>query len=205
MLKKIFILFYLMTNALEAQSALAGLILFPDNAKGIIGISGGMAYLDQKIHIHSTESSKDGLALNYFQTAPNIIIFLGLENDIYRISVSFEGFSSDDISMQQLIFGFNYKFLQGKKLHPMLGFGIGAAESTVKTLHEKISFSNGIYTLNAGVEFRHNDHHAIEVMTRYFRFLNSGSGTQFTETEFTSYNLHEQNGISVQLGYTYRF
>ncbi len=205
MLKKAIILFLLVAVELQAQSALAWILLIPDNAKAVIGISAGMVSLDQQVHIDSTDPAQDGLRFGYHQTNPDMGLLLGLENDRYGIDIAFDSSAGNGVSMQQLLFGFKYKFLQENTIHPMLGVNVGVTDSKLEIPDTTVTFSNGTYAVDAGVEFRQDDRQAIEIMMRYSRFLNAGSDTRTTETDFTSYNLHEQNSLSIRFGYRYRF
>ena len=84
---------------LSFANGLAALLIIPSNAKTVAGFYGGVTYgrvfvdtaVDQKI------SSTDPLAG----------VFIGLENSVYRILVSFEGKGNSDIERQRILICFS--------------------------------------------------------------------------------------------------
>lgn len=204
-MKKLFAFLGLFSVHLCAQSAFASLLLIPDNAHALIGIYGGPGSMTQEVTIDSTDHTRNGSEAVFHDVRPLIGAFVGLGNDRYRIGVAFDYRHGGSLSMQRLLFNADFILPYGRKIHPLIGAGIGAVDSRAKIDNRTVSFDNGTYTLRGGMEYRYDTHQAFECLMEYSRFLNTGSDTYVTEDVFTSYDLHEQNSIFLRLGYTYRF
>lgn len=197
-----FLLFFL--SSLSAN--MGAILLLPTNAKPVIGIYTGTTKTKTDIEIKSTDNSIDGDKYTYNNDSTLIGVFIGAENEYYRLSFSFDKENTTKLQLDRFLINLDYKLTSYKNFKPMFGFGIGASSSTYNINNKEINQENGTIVFRIGSEVLIEKSNSIEILIEYSNMLTSNIGKSFYENnEFTTYDIKKQNSIMLRIGYNFKF
>ena len=200
---KRFLLPVLLAYDLNANG-MAAILIFPENGGPAVGVYAGAAFATQTVRVSSTRAEEDGRRIGTDAVLPRGGLFVGIENDRYRIDVSYDRAGNGDLRTERLLFNADFRFGGEHPLHPLLGIGVGQTDSRFDVPGRTLTFTNGTWALRGGLEYRKGGHYAT-LLAEYSRFLNAGSDSYLSDDTFTSYDLDEQHSFFIGLQYHYRF
>ncbi len=184
---------------------MGALLIFPQDAKVVTGIYSGSSSISTQITVDSTDSTLDKSNYSFADIAPFIGGYIGLQNSYYRLSVSYDINYYSEIQLQRLLFNFDYRLGKQDKFRPVIGLGVGAAESKYEINGKTIDHSNGVLVFRTGTHYTIDAHHSLELLLEYSYMLDSRGSSYYTEDVFTSYNVGDQQVIMLRLGYSFTF
>ena len=202
-MKKILFISSMLMASLSAN--MSSLLIIPRDAVVAIGIYGGSSTVLSGIEVDSTDITLDGKAYDIDKTEAFFGGYLGLQNSHYRFSISYDVNNNSDLRLERLLINFDYKIGAKDAFRPMIGFGVGASNSSYIIDGRDISQDKGVIALRGGTEYFINDHHSVEFLLEYAYMLDSGSGDAFYDDEFTTYDIKDQSNIILRIGYTFAF
>ncbi len=124
--------------------------------------------------------------------------YLGLENDSYRLSVSYDINKNSTIKTQRYMLNFDYRFQDIQNYKPFLGFALGGAYNEYTIQNRKIEFSNAVFSVHSGFEYLYDDKNSIEVLLEYSLMSNQ-------DNSFVTFDFKDQSMFLIRLGLKFTF
>ena len=203
MRKLLFILLMFVTSSLYAN--MGAILIVPRDANVVTGIYSGSSTLSTEIAITSTDNTLDGSSYNFGGTEPFIGGYIGIQNSFYRLSISYDVNYYSDIQLQRYLLGFDFMIGDKNAFRPMVGFGVGVAESKYTINTKNIDHSNGVLAFRTGVEYTIDADQSLELLVEYSYMLDSLGSNYYDSVDFTSYNVKDQQAIMLRVGYSFEF
>lgn len=180
------------------------ILIIPKDAKVVIGIYSGISKASSVTEIESTNSAIDGQSFNLNNSALTLGGMVGVQNDYYRFSFSYDINNDADIQMRRALINFDFKIGEKDSFRPMLGFGVGVATNTYDINSKKVKQGNGVLSFRAGTEYVFDKTNSLEILLEYSYLMTNGLGKSFYEgSDFTTYNIREKDDITLRVGYNF--
>ena len=184
---------------------MASLLVIPTDAVIVAGVYAGSSTVLSGIEVESTKVDLDGRRYDIDKTAPLFGGYLGLQNAHYRFSVSYDIDNNNELSLQRLLFNFDYRIGAQGGFRPMAGFGVGASTSRYNMDARNIEQDKGAIAIRGGAEYFIDSHSSLEFLAEYTYMLDSGGDSFYSEDEFTDYDITDQHSIIFRIGYSFAF
>ncbi|MDA3946361.1 MAG: hypothetical protein PF439_06745 [Helicobacteraceae bacterium] len=199
----VFVLIIFVHTSLLAN--MGALLLFPQDAEVVAGVYSGGSAISTEITIDSTDNTLDQNNYNFIGIKPFIGGYIGLQNSLYRLSISYDINYYSEIQLQRFLFNLDYRLGAQNDYKPVIGFGIGAAESKYEINSKTIDHSNGVLVFRTGTLYTIDTDHSLELLLEYSYMLDSLGSSYYTKDAFTSYNVEYQQVIMLRFGYNFEF
>ena len=193
----------MLTSSLFAN--MGSLLIIPTDAVVAVGIYTGSSTVLSNIEVESTDENLNGKITDIDKTEPFFGGYLGLQNAHYRFSVSYDVNNNSDLKLERLLINFDYKIGVQDGFRPMIGFGVGASESSYTMDGRDIKQDKAVIALRTGAEYFINGHNSIELLAEYAYMFDSSGDSFLYDDEFTTYDIKNQNAIMFRIGYNFAF
>ncbi len=201
---KLFLLFIFISSLLQAN--MGAVLIIPRDAKFVMGVYTGVSQASTTTEIESTNSAIDGKKLNYDNNVALLGAIIGLQNNYYRFSFSYDVNNDQDLELQRALMNFDFMIGEKEGFRSMLGFGVGVAMSSYDINSKNIKQDNGLVAFRVGTEYIINESKSIEILLEYAYLITNSIGKSFYEgTDFTTYNIKNRNDIILRIGYNFEF
>lgn len=185
---------------------MGALLIIPRDANFVVGAYSGVSKSSHTTEIESTNTAIDAQSFHYDNNVAFIGAMLGIQNDYYRFSLSYDINNDSDLELQRALMNFDFKLYQRDGFRPMLGFGVGVAMNSYNINNKTINQDNGVLTFRAGTEYSIDKSNSIEILLEYSYTMTNSVGKSFYEgSDFTTYNITDQNAIMLNIGYNFQF
>ncbi len=184
---------------------IGAILIVPRDADVVTGIYSGSFTLQTDVVITSTDNTLDSNAYDFGGTQPFIGGYIGIQNSYYRLSISYDVNYYSDIQLQRYLLGFDFMIGDKDGFRPMLGFGIGVAESRYEINKKELCHSNGVLAFRAGTEYTIDVDQSLEFLVEYSYMLDSIGTSYYDGVDFTTYNVKDQQAIMLRVGYSFEF
>ncbi len=203
-LLKLLLLFILSNTLLQAN--MGAILIIPRDANVVMGIYSGASKTSTTTEIESTNSAIDGDSFNYDTSVAFIGAMIGVQNDYYRLSLSYDINSDSDLELQRALMNFDFMIGEKEGFRPILGFGVGVAMCSYDINSKNIKQDSGLLAFRAGTEYSINKSNSIEVLLEYSHVITNSLGKSFYEgSDFTTYNIKDKDDIMLRIGYNFGF
>lgn len=192
---------------LLAGPASAAMIILPRDAELVLGVYGGVAQHQAGVEILSSDAGRDGRRQDYDASAAMAGALLGFQGKRYRFSSSFDQLEGGRARQQRLLFNFTYFFgdhISPGGFRPMIGAGVGAADSHYQSESGSSSISTGSWVLRGGFEYGLSVDRSLELLLEYARPYSPGRDSEFSGDHFTITRLVEQQLLMLRIGYNFK-
>lgn len=185
---------------------MGALLIIPRDANVVIGVYSGISKASSITEIESTNSAIDDQSFQYDNNVAFIGAMIGIQNDYYRFSFSYDINSDSDIELQRALMNFDFKIGDKDSFRPILGFGVGIAMSAYNINNKTVKQDNGLLAFRAGTEYSIDKLNSIEILLEYSYVMTNSIGKSFYEgSDFTTYNLKDKDDFILRIGYDFEF
>ncbi len=190
----------------QAFANMGALLIIPKDPQPVISIQIGGMRSSTDIDKSSVGPALDNGSFEFTESAPFIGGLIGLQNSFYRFSLSYDYTNGSDIDMERFLMNFDFKIGTEGGFRWLLGTGVGVAQSSYELDNRSLKQSNGILSFRGGTEYVLSEKSSLEFIVEYSYSLNSSSSkSYYDENNFTSYEIEDQNGIIMRVGYSFWF
>ncbi len=202
-IKRGILLFMFLCSLLEAN--MGAILIIPRDANVVMGIYSGASQTSTTTEIESTNSAIDGDSFNYDNSVVFLGAMIGIQNDYYRLSLSYDANSDSDLELQRALMNFDFMIGEKEGFRPMLGFGVGVAMCSYDINNKNIKQDNGLLAFRVGSEYILNESSSLEILLEYSYSITNSIGKSFYEgSNFTTYNIKDKNDIMLRIGYNFQ-
>jgi len=202
--KKIVLLVIVCTNIYASVSTSFGVILvIPKDAVPVYGVYTAFGSSSSSIDITSTTTSTVETKKRIKNSTLTTGVMLGLENNIYRTSITYDVTNASYVDQKRLLFNFDFKIPVEGTLTPVLGLGIGSVNSEYGLNGRYIQNSNGVISLRLGTDYLLSEQKSLVLLLEVTKTISSSSDNYMEDSTFTSYEIVKQSSYSIRLGYNF--
>jgi len=200
------VVLFLLLMVVWLKANMGAIILIPTNGKFTAGIYGGAGYLVSRVDVTSTNPALDGITLQNDNAVAAVGGFVGVTNDYYRFSFSYDITSDPDIALQRGLMNFDYMFEMRHNVKYLFGVGFGVAMCAYDINKKHIKQSKGLVAGRVGFQYHLQNQDSVEMMLEYSQAIINNLGKSFYETnDFSTYDIKKLQGVWLRVGYNFLF
>jgi hypothetical protein len=185
---------------------MGALIIIPKDPKPVFSLHLGQASSSTDIDRNSTLPALNTGTISYDDSPLFWGGAIGLQNSYYRFSFSYDNSNGDDVKLQRYLMNFDFRLGYTDKLLWRFGTGIGVGRSSYDLDGRSFTQSNGIVCFRGGTEYLVSKHTSVELIVEYSLATSKSSTTSYySVTDYTSYQIDNQNSLIMRMGLNYCF
>jgi hypothetical protein len=182
------------------------LVLAPRNAVPVIGLSSGISSLNTNIKILSTNKLYNNIYLKNTTVSPYFSGYFGVENKIYRFSLSYDYINNSNIKYNEFLLNYDFKLKNNRRYNTFFGIGIGIGYTNYNINDASIHDNNSIISLRGGIEYLIDLHNSIDFLIEYTTSFTDYKGENYYNgLDYYEYNIDEQSNILFKIQYNFNF
>jgi len=139
----------------------------------------------------------------YNESVGQVGVVLGLQGDAYAFSCSYDACVSGAVTLERLLFNFEYRFNGKDGFHPLLGIGMGVTGNDFEIGASTISCNTTTLAVRSGFNLFIDEQNSLGVILQYSYAPSSSSSNHYDGNNFTSYTLESQSSFMLRLEYLF--